>query len=143
LPFPISWKDPVTALVVNSCPIVQEEFLGHKLRVTHLAPGNYTLKIDDESIATVSAGDLALGIDLAKLDTPMSRQAAEVHVLTVKRTYLMWSLWRQVEVGLPFLDGKEKDDVAASTHRLEDRLIQRQHEMARPKPHRFAIVPVQ
>lgn len=141
LPFPIAWKDPVTMTVAGSCPAVEKEFLGRKLRVTNLAAGNYVLKVDGESIATVSAGDLAMGIDLNRLETPMSRQAAEVHVLTVKRAYLAWTSWRQLEVGLQLLPSKERDDAVAAMKKVDEDLVRRQRAMAMPRSHRFSVEP--
>lgn len=142
LPFPVNWKDPVTSLVASTCPSVQEMFLGRTLRFNRLTPGKYQLKIDDIPVATVASTDLANGIDLAKLDTPMSRQAAELHVLTTKRSYLMWVLWRQVEYGLAPLPSKERDEAIVSMRKLEENLIRRQHELALPRPHRFSLSPV-
>jgi hypothetical protein len=42
------------------------------------------LRIDGESAGAFSADQLAAGINLAELSSPMIRQAAEVHNLTPK-----------------------------------------------------------
>jgi hypothetical protein len=142
LPFPIDRKDPLTALTVSSAPVVDELFSGQIMRVTGLTGANYALTIDGEAVGTFSAAALGSGVDLAKLDTPMAKQAAEVHVLTNRRAGLKYNLWRQIEVGLQKLPSRERDDVIASYGRLEDDLIRRQHAMAKPKPRRFVLTPV-
>jgi hypothetical protein len=43
---------------------------------------------------------LAAGINLAELSSPMIRQAAEVHSLTPKHNYLHYVRWRQVQIPL-------------------------------------------
>ena len=45
------------------------------LRVKGLARGNYRLRIDGEAAGSFSADQLASGINLAELSTPMARQA--------------------------------------------------------------------
>jgi hypothetical protein len=47
------------------------------LRVSGLRAGDYTLRIDEMEIGTFSANQLANGINLATLKTPMWRQARD------------------------------------------------------------------
>jgi lysophospholipase L1-like esterase len=142
LPFPINWKDPLTSLVATSTPLVQEMFMGDNLTVTGLPAGKYALTIDDLGVVTASAETFARGIDLTKLDTPMTRQAAELHLITQKRAALKWVLWRYVEVGLEAYTSKERADAVTSVGRLEDDLVRRQHALAKPRTHRFKLVAV-
>lgn len=142
LPFPIDRKDPLTALAANSAPVVQEMFSGEILRLTGLKAASYALTIDGEPIGTFTAGELAAGVDLAKRDTPMSKQAAEVHVLTTRRAAMKWSLWRNVEFGLEKMPSKERDAAIAAFTPLEDDVIRRQKAMAKPRPRRYVLSPV-
>ena len=65
-----------------------------------LAAGRYTLKIDGEPAGTFTAEQLAQGINLAELPTPMARQAAEVHALTLRHNNIHAARWRQIQVPL-------------------------------------------
>ncbi len=141
LPMPIDWKDPAVSLAMHSSDFVtalDEE----TLRVTGLASGRYTLKIDGGSVATFTAEQLAAGVNLADYDTPMLRQAAEVHSLTVKHNNIHFARWRTVQVPL---DGDGFDDAPAQTalDQLEDQVIGDQHLAAQPKPHSFALAAAQ
>lgn len=141
LPMPINWKDPVVALAVNSSGFVSaldEE----TLRVTGLASGRYALKIDGTDVATFTSGQLASGVNLAEYDTPMSRQAADVHALTVKHNNIHFARWRMVQVPL---DGDGFDDAPVQTalDQLEDQVILAQHLAAQPQPHSFALAAAQ
>ena len=55
------------------------------LKVTGLAVGRYKLTIDSDEVGTFSEAELAQGVNLAILDTPMSKQAMNVRDLTQKR----------------------------------------------------------
>jgi hypothetical protein len=77
LPFPVDWQDsPVRAAAYSSDFISAID--DQPLRVKNLKPGDYTLKIDGQIIATYPADEFARGINLSALETPMLRQAAEV-----------------------------------------------------------------
>ncbi len=141
LPMPVDWKDPVVALAVHSSDFL-DALDEETLRVTDLAPGNYSLKIDGERVADFTAAQLSDGVNLAAYDTPMSRQAAEVHALTVKHNNIHFARWRTVQVPL---DGQGFDDAPAQTSldRLEDQVILAQRLAAQPKPHQFDLTAAQ
>ncbi|PYP99839.1 MAG: GDSL family lipase, partial [Acidobacteria bacterium] len=69
------------------------------LEVAGLAPGRYRLTIDGKDVGELSAAELAAGVDLARLDTPMRQQAMPVswgtgdrqEVLNVRRRLLAGS----------------------------------------------------
>ena len=69
------------------------------LEVAGLAPGRYRLTIDGKDVGELSAAELAAGVDLARLDTPMRQQAMPVswgtgdrqEVLNVRRRPLAGS----------------------------------------------------
>jgi hypothetical protein len=70
------------------------------LTVRGLASGRYTLKIDGETAGSFTSEQLAQGVNLAELSTPMTRQAAEVHVLTLRHNNIPAARWRQIQVPL-------------------------------------------
>ncbi|MCX6632246.1 MAG: SGNH/GDSL hydrolase family protein [Candidatus Solibacter sp.] len=83
LPMPLDRRDPLVALVLRSSDFM-EALNQQPLSVRGLAAGRYTLKIDGDPTGTFTAEQLAQGINLAELPTPMARQAAEVHALTLR-----------------------------------------------------------
>ncbi|MHB8521563.1 MAG: SGNH/GDSL hydrolase family protein [Limisphaerales bacterium] len=99
LPMPVDLKDAVVALAINSSdfvPSLDQE----PLKVTGLTADRYTLKIDGSEVGAFSKSQLADGINLALLPTPMASQAAEVHRLTLQHNNVHFTRWRQVEVPL-------------------------------------------
>lgn len=142
LPFPTNRFDPQIALVFSTAPVVSQVLGSQTLRITGLKGASYDLMIDGAKSGTYSAAELASGVDLTKVKTPMNQQAAELEILTQRRRELTYYLWRQVEVGLQKLPSKSRDEALAAMGRLEDDIIRRQHEMAKPKRHEFELKPV-
>ena len=99
LPMPLNRQDPLVALVLKSSDFV-DSLNRQPLRVKGLAAGNYRVEIDGDSAGTFSAAQLAAGVNLADLPTPMVRQAAAVHNLTLQHTAIHNTRWRQLQVPL-------------------------------------------
>ena len=137
LPMPIDWKDEVVTLAVRS-----SDFLAaldrEKLRVSGLATGAYTLKIDGDTVGDFTADQLAQGVNLAEYATPMSRQAAEVHKLTVQHNNVHYARWRSVQVPLDGL-GFPLTSAESALDSLEDQIVRAQHIAAQPKPHQYEL----
>jgi lysophospholipase L1-like esterase len=140
LPMPVDMRDTLVALAVHSSDFV-EALNQEPLKVRGLAAGRYALKIDGESAGTFTAEQLASGINLAELPTPMARQAAEVHTLTLRHNNLHAARWRNVQVPM------EKD---ASPHllkaldaldELEADVLKEQRATAQPKARHFEVIP--
>src|SRR5207249_2631587 len=108
----------------------------------------YNLKIDGNLVDKFSKEDLAKGVNIALLSTPMQKQAAEVHKLTLQHNDLHFTRWRDVQVPL---SAKIKNPKAAEPIKQlldildedEANVIKQQREAAQPKPHRFELVPAQ
>ena len=138
LPMPVEWKDDVVALAVRS-----SDFLTaldqQRLRVTGLASGNYTLKIDGETVGAFTADQFGQGINLAEYPTPMAKQAAEVHKLTLQHNSIHFARWRMVQVPL---DGQGFALTSAETSldSLEEQILAAQRIAAHPKVHQYEVV---
>jgi hypothetical protein len=113
-----------------------------RLRVSGLAAGNYTLKIDGETVGNFTADQLGEGINLAEYATSMTRQAAGVHKLTLAHNAVHFARWRVVEVPL---DGQGFPLTAAeaSLDALEDQIVLGQRIAAQPKAHEYQITRAQ
>src|ERR1043165_1945322 len=76
LPMPVDLNDPVVALAVKSSDFIQT-LDQQPLKVTGLTSDNYSLKIDGDEIGAFTKEQLAEGVNLATLPTPMAKQAAD------------------------------------------------------------------
>jgi lysophospholipase L1-like esterase len=140
LPMPVDMKDPVVGLAIQSSDFV-ESLNKQVLKVTGLTAQKYTLKIDDEEVATLTRESLAEGVNLVLLPTPMARQASVVHALTLKHNNIHFARWRQVQVPLENDPLIQKPMVLGALDSLEAELIQQQRAAAQPKSHRYQLVP--
>ena len=132
-------KDPTFALAMRSCDAM-EALNRQPLKVTGLAPGSYTLRIDGEAVAAFTSEQLAAGVNLAEQQTPMMAQAALVHALTLKHNNLHSARWRQVQVVM------EKETSAATLKalealdELEAEVVRQQRDAAQPVLRRYELV---
>ena len=144
LPMPVDLNDPIVALAVKSSDFIQA-MDQQPLKVTGLNAANYTLKIDGDEVGSFSGAQLAAGINLATLPTPMAKQAAEVHKLTLQHNHIHFQRWRQVQV--PLADDNNSKvqaavkDLITAMDEEEAEVVQQQRAAAQPKPHQFQLVP--
>lgn len=141
LPFPLDTKDPVVALAVKSSDFV-EALNREPLQVTGLPAARYTLSIDGEEIRDFSREELAQGVNLAQLSTPMMDQARDVHRLTLKHNdHHSWR-WRDIQVRLdgrsPALDAA-LPGVLKALDDEEAQMVVAQRAAAQPKTHHYEL----
>lgn len=140
LPMPLPFQDPLMALVLKSCNFM-DALDRQPLRVKGLAAGKYALLIDGEPVGTFSSEQLSTGIDLAAMATPMARQAANVHNLTLQHNAIHTTRWRAVQVPLQKLQSSEMLEALRALDELEARLIRDQRAAAQPQMHRYTLSP--
>jgi len=144
LPMPVDLSDPVMALAVKSSDFVQA-LNQETLKVMGLAASGYNLKIDGEEIGSFTREQLGGGINLSILATPMAKQAAEVHKLTLQHNNIHFQRWRQVQV--PFADGKTPrvqkavQDLITALDEEEGDVVKAQRAAAQPRSHQFQLAP--
>lgn len=140
LPMPVDMRDPLVALAMRSSDFM-DALNQQPLKVRGLPAGRYTLKIDGEPAGAFTAAELAGGVNLGTLPTPMARQAAEVHALTLRHNNLHAMRWRQVQVPM------EKDNTPHllkaldALDELEADVLREQRAGAQPKPRRYEVAP--
>ena len=148
LPFPLNLdgKDPVYALALKSSNFV-EALDQETLTVKGLAPGRYALNIDGGGATpagTFSSDELAAGVNLAVLPTPMLKQAQDVSALTRKHSDVHNARWRTYQV--PFESDKNVKNglkkMMDGMDALEADLVKEQRAAAQPKAHTFTLSPV-
>lgn len=146
LPMGLDLSDPVVRLAVESSDLVSS-LDRQMLTVSNLLPtGKYALTIDDgQPIATFTGQDLAAGVNLAALDTPMRAQANDVLGLVRAHTDVHQNRWRSVQMGyaaqIPVPEARGKAIKALDDY--EKSIFNLARKRAQPVEHRFALVPVQ
>ncbi len=141
LPMPVDFNDAATALAVKSSDF-QQTLNRETLKVTGLKPGYYALRIDGLQVNVFTAEQLAAGLDLTALPTPMLDQARKVHQLTLKRTGVHNVRWRTVEVPLANDQLSKTPAAMAALDALDEELEAKQTAAARPAPHNYEIAAV-
>jgi lysophospholipase L1-like esterase len=140
LPMPVDRRDPLVALVLQSSDFM-EALNQEPLTVRGLAAGRYALKIDSEPAGTFTAEQLAHGVNLAELPTPMARQAAEVHTLTLRHNNVHAARWRQIQVPLEKDNSPHVSKALESLDELEADIVRQQRAAAIPKARHFELTP--
>ena len=140
LPMPFDPSNPVTALVMRSSDFIQA-LDQEPLRVTGLKGENYTLKIDDENIGTFTREQLAEGINLAELSTPMSKQAMTVETLTEKHNTVHFVRWRMIQVPFTGVSAPHLQTALDDLNALDGELVEEQRAAALPKTRTYELIP--
>jgi hypothetical protein len=140
LPMPVNMGDPVMALAVKSSDFMQA-LNQQTLRVTGLTGTSYTLKINGAVVGTFSGAQLAEGINLAELPTPMAKQAAGVHLLTLKRADVHNTRWRQLQVPFQNESIARLPSILSNLDGLDEELAVRQRAAAQPANCFYELVP--
>ncbi|WP_309714702.1 SGNH/GDSL hydrolase family protein [Armatimonas sp.] len=146
LPFPLGSPDPNNAAPYNLA-VASSDFVEaldkEMLTVTNLAAPRYTLKIDGKSTGEFTKEQLAAGVNLATLNTPMLQQALLVGKLTQLRSNVHNSRWREYQVpqasdtqAAQFLPNLLKNLDAA-----DEPLTKAQRDAAKPRAHLFSLEP--
>jgi hypothetical protein len=135
LPLPPPETDPMAALALQAAKF-NTQFNQEMLVVRGLPEGSYDLRIDDRVVGRWSSAELAAGINLASLDTPMLAQSRLVALDTEQKNEI-----ESIHFSLLAAAGKEAE-VPETLKRLEVALVQaveRQRKDAQPVPHRYSL----
>jgi hypothetical protein len=140
LPMPLDTKDPLIALALRSSDFV-DALDRQPLRITGLSRARYVLRIDGEIVGSFSRQDLAGGVNLALLSSPMAKQALDVHALTIRHNQIHYERWRHLQVPLQEQKLERLQPVLDSLDALEAELIDQQRATAQPKPRHYELSP--
>ncbi len=140
LPMPLDMKDTALALCLRASDFV-DALDREILRVSGLTAARYTLEIDGDSAGSFTKEELDSGINLATLPTPMAKQAARVHELTIRHNDVHYARWREVQVPMANEQVAHMQPALDALDALEADLVQQQHAAAQPKAHRFTLTP--
>ncbi|MDQ2711387.1 MAG: SGNH/GDSL hydrolase family protein [Acidobacteriota bacterium] len=146
LPLPFAqwigaWSAGPVALVLRSSDVAQA-IDDEELKVSGLKNGVYTLKIDGAIVATLNNGELAHGVNLALLETPMAKQAKEVYDLTVSHCQVHNDRWRNVQVPLAEYNLAAAQPAMQAADALEEAIVAKRRDVAKPRAHKYELTPV-
>jgi hypothetical protein len=136
---PVDMNDPLMALAVHSSDFVAS-LNEQPLKVAGLKEGTYSLRIDGNEVGKFTQQQLAEGINLAELPTPMFKQAQEVHKLTLQHNEIHFVRWRQVQVKATNADAMALKAALDGLDTLELDLVKKQRAAAQPVEHTYELV---
>jgi hypothetical protein len=137
LPLPVDFEGATVALAEAAGAGL--EALGQQpLQVTGLAPGRYQLQIDDQEVGTFSETELAAGVNLATLDTPMRGQAFSIRWGAAGRHELRRVLRQMVAGGSA---DARWSSAAADLEAFDEVTQEARRDVARPVPRRYRLAP--
>ena len=144
LPMPVDLSDAVMALAVKSSDFVKS-LNQQPLKVTGLTADRYTLKIDGSDVGVFTREQLAEGVNLAVLPTPMAKQAADVHRLTLQHNNLHFARWRSIQVPLANTKSarvqKALPELLQGLDEDEAEVVKQQRAAAQPRACSYELTP--
>jgi lysophospholipase L1-like esterase len=140
LPMPIDLNNSGIALAVKASE-VEQTLNQETLKVQGAQASKYALKIDGGDIAELTREQLAAGVNLGELDTPMYRQAKAVHDLTLQHNNLHFLRWRTMQVPLERKGYPSLAKAIEGLDAVEADMVAEQRAKAEPAPHKFELVP--
>lgn len=138
LPMPVEVDDETLGLALRYSDFT-DRLNQEVLKITGLRPGSYRLRIDDELVATLPAWQLAKGINLANMKTPMSRQAQKVLDLTYRHNHLRFARVMMVENALKECRPTKLQAAIDAMDSLREEIVSLQRAAAIPQPHRYRL----
>jgi lysophospholipase L1-like esterase len=148
LPFPLSSVAGNGDDAPYNLAVASSDFVAaldqEMLKVTNLTSGRYRLTIDGRIAGEFSSDQLAKGINLAVLPTPMLEQARLVGRLTQIRGEVHNSRWREFQVPLAG-DPQAGQFIPALIKNLDAAdgpLTKAQRDAAKPRAHAFELKPL-
>jgi lysophospholipase L1-like esterase len=139
LPMPLDSDDESMAVALRASDFV-EALDQEPLKITGLTAARYTLKIDGGGQGSFTKQQLTEGVNLATISTPMAKQAAVVHDLTLRHGGVHFARWRLVQLNLRNIQAAHTQAASDALDALEQEVIQQQREAAHPKPHHYELV---
>jgi len=109
------------------------------LKVTGLGGSRYQLDIDGMDLGTFTKEQLAGGVNLAELPTPMLKQSLEVHDFTLKHNSIHAARWQELQVGLVNKSLPHLQAALDALEGLESELVAGQQAVAQPAVRHYKL----
>ncbi len=121
-------------LVVRSSDLI--EALDQEMFKVHGLPsGNYELRIDGTSVGIFDHNQLASGINLALLETPMLEQSRMVAFDTERRNEIEKTRAGFIQQEMNAIARTAASELSA----FQEHAVEQQRKDARPVPHRYSL----
>ena len=137
LPLPSPQADPFIA-EVEKVSDLNQALNRQSLQIAGLSAGNYSLAIDDSKIGEFTAEQLAAGIDLARMETPMLKQALLVAFDTERKDSIEDMHFHFAQDARTSADRDTANALAAAGVAV----VGQQRRDAQPVAHRYSVVPI-
>ena len=111
------------------------------LRIRGLEAAKYTLKINESAIGSFSREQLEQGVNVAGLPTPMAKQSLRVHLLTMQRSDVHETRWKQLQVGLRDDNLARLSAALEGLDAVEEELAAQQRSAAQPVVCTYELIP--
>ena len=134
LPFPSAATDPFVAIALHVSDLSQA-LNQELLRIEGLADGPYELQIDERPVNTFPAAELAVGVNLATLDTPMLAQSRLVAIDTAEKNEIEGT---RFALAYDARDAKAQETIKKLESAI-DLAVERQRKDAQPVAHRYVL----
>jgi lysophospholipase L1-like esterase len=135
LPLPFSLDDPLAVFALKATTIAAQD--REILKVTGLTATDYVLHIDDKPVADLTSAQLAAGVNLALLRTPMLGQARDLDWLEDRKMKLDAARFA-LEGEMPQTPGTA--EAITTLRAAEEAVTAEQHAKGQPKPHTFTLI---
>ena len=139
LPMPVNMEDPVVKLAMQSSDFFKA-LDWQPLKVVGLKGRQYLLKIDGLELGSFTRQQLADGLNLAELPTPMVKQSQAVHDFTVKHNNIHAVRWRELQVTLAQQPLPHLPQALEALDNVEDDLVALQRQNAQPRNHHYELL---
>jgi lysophospholipase L1-like esterase len=141
LPMPFEMDDETIQMAVRHSDFM-DALNREILKVSGLPGGRYSLQIDGEAIGAFDAPELAAGINLSAMKTPMSSQAQTVLDLTYRRNHLRFARMMMVDNALKDFHPAKLRGTLDALESLEQEVLSLQRAAALPKAHSYRLEPI-
>jgi lysophospholipase L1-like esterase len=141
LPMPLERDDETIQVALRHSDFV-DTLNQQILKVSDLPGGRYCLQIDGAPIGAFDATELATGINLSAMKTPMSSQAKTVLDLTYRRNHLRFARMMMVDNALKEFHPAKLRGALGALQSLELEVLSLQRAAALPKARRYRLEPL-
>ncbi len=151
LPMPVSLRDrslptairrgAATMELALRCSDFMDSLNRETLRVRGLKAARYKLTINGTKVGSFDREQLAEGLNLATLPTPMAKQSLKVLQLTIQRGEVHEIRWKQLQVGLADDHLTQLKPALENLDAVEQELTARQRSAAQPVPTAYELIP--
>ena len=117
-----------------------ERLAGTVLRVTRLPHATAAMRLDGQELGIFSAEQFAAGVDVAALDMPLARRAADVAKLVELRNRVQFIRWRKLAATVATGPPPPANQLAEELAAIERELAALELAAARPAPHTIEII---